>query len=311
MKDLEKILELIESGNASDEELISIAGNNAEAVEFVNTYKKLNNIYSSMHISIDELKEYILFKNGMEKESASVEEKVPSIMKHLANCIKCNNEYKTLAGELIEIDLLLKKELHKQEEPKIIPLNHANKRISYFRYAAAIMIIPFVFAAASLILQPGAYKFASIGNNDDMFTTRGRSAVEYLKAAELINAKKYEEAITILNEDVTNNRNDETVFYSYYLTGLLNLEIAESSFAGFFKHYNAEKVNRAIVALNKCIELNNSGKFNNVNLDAEFYLGKAYLMLKNTEEAKKHFRIVVEQKGSQFAEADDILKNID
>ncbi|MBK6913984.1 MAG: hypothetical protein IPH11_10120 [Ignavibacteriales bacterium] len=59
------------------------------------------------------------------------------------------------------------------------------------------------------------------------------------------------------------------------------------------------------------IEKNLSGKYQNLSMNAHFYIAKAYLMFDDKENAKKYLEKVIEEKGSKMIEAENILSDLE
>ena len=116
--------------------------------------------------------------------------------------------------------------------------------------------------------------------------------------------------MNFFKEDINENKIDQSIFYTYYVLGITQLHTAEESFIGLFKNYDKEKVNDAIASLNKAIELNTSGSYENINLDAQYYLGRAYLLVDNLKSAKENLQIVIDRKGRFYKEANKLVETI-
>ena len=125
-----------------------------------------------------------------------------------------------------------------------------------------------------------------------------------------IENKKWDEAVKYLNEDILNHESEGSIFYSHYVLGLTYLKAAGSDIFGLFKSFDKEKVHLAINSLNKSIEKNKSGNFENVNLDAHYYLGTAYLLLDDITRAENHLQIVVKERGRFYKDAQQLLGSI-
>jgi hypothetical protein len=88
------------------------------------------------------------------------------------------------------------------------------------------------------------------------------------------------------------------------------LKAADSDFLGLFKSFDKQKVQLAVYNLEKTLELNTSGNFNNINLDVNYYLGKSYLLLDDFVEARTHLQFVVNEKGGLYKDAEELLNSI-
>ena len=106
------------------------------------------------------------------------------------------------------------------------------------------------------------------------------------------------------------NQKDESIFYTHFVLGITYVNKAESDFLGLFKSFNKEDVAKGIENFEKSIELNKSGKFDNLKLDANYYIGKSYLMIDDKSSARKHLQSVVDGKGSYYKKAEELLKEL-
>lgn len=270
-------------------------------------------VRDSYHPTVEELGKYILYINGIHpQEDKSIIKLAPKIELHLRKCSACNQLFMELNNEYADLDNFLAKEsagIAKPSEPIIAHKSPFNLK----NYSIALITICLLYLAsftASVLLTPKYYKFASIDNRTDLYETRGRVSIDFQESLKALENKDYESAVKWLNGDIQSNQSSETLFYSHYILGLTYLEISKSEFLGLFPSYDPLNVKNGISSLNKALELNNSGKYQNINLDIYFYLGKAELMLNNKSEAKKYLSKVVNEKGSHLSEAEDILKGL-
>lgn len=93
-----------------------------------------------------------------------------------------------------------------------------------------------------------------------------------------------------------------------YVDALTAIEEARTSTLGLFPRYDAEKLTQAEQHLTSVIDRAEAGSF--LALEARFYLGKVYLAQERVDEARSHFKIVVEREGRMADEALDILETL-
>jgi tetratricopeptide (TPR) repeat protein len=155
--------------------------------------------------------------------------------------------------------------------------------------------------------MPKYKKYASLDKAADFYLTGERASKEFQKSMIAIQNRDYESAIKFLSNDIQNNNEDEDIFYSYYILGIVHLESAETSFLDLFPKYNKNAVESGISDLKMSIQKNKSNRGNEIIFDSYFLLGKAYLMLDNVSEARKYFRFVVDSNSSKAEEAKEIL----
>ena len=306
MDKFDEILNLLQKKSLTNEEqslLNSLIDSDSEVKEFYYTYTKINSALKLSHLSLDDLKDYILYKNNLEPVNKSIINRIPEIELHLKECRKCVEEFKTLNQEYSELELFLSNKLSK-EKPAVteknkrvrIPLR-IRKTPAYF--LASIIVLGFVYLSlllASDIVTPANYK---LGRLEDQ---------ESIKALE---DEDYDKAISYLQKDIDKNPDDKTIFYTYYMLGLAYLESSEKSYAGLFATFNESSVKKSLHSFDMCIEKNTSGKFPDITYNAHFYSAKACLILNDTKSAKECLNIVIKGKGSKISEAQTLLSAVE
>jgi hypothetical protein len=227
----------------------------------------------------------------------------------------CNDEFKNLSGEFSNIETFIGSELNKGEEKAKSSSITFIKRSNIFRYAfLSILFLGLIYGAmftVSEITAPKYYALASVNEEPDFYTTRGRVTDDFLKSLNALDEGNIPEAINFLESDIRNNPNDKTIFYSYYILGLTFLDNAEYNFIGLFPQYNNYYVKQALVNFQTAIQKNTTGNYQNITLDAYFYCAKANLMLGNLDDTKKELITVVTEKGSKINEAERMLKELE
>jgi TolA-binding protein len=321
MNNIEKIFELLEKKNLSEQErfqLNSLIESDPEVKKIYETYMKLGTLLKSKHISLDELRDYILYKNNIDPENKDIIKRIPEIELHLKNCEKCTNEFKSLNEEYSELDLFLADKLATQPAKGIeeVPVSIAQlrfRRASLYAFASVI-VIGFVYLSLLLISNmttPDSYQLASVSDKSEYYVTRGRATDEFQESLKALEENNFDKAIEFLQSDINKNPEDETIFYSHYILGLAYLEKADNSFIGLFRSFKRENAEKGLKNLQLCIEKNSSGKFPDITYNAYFYSAKASMMLGDNESAKKYLKIVVEEKGSKMSEAQSILNELE
>lgn len=321
MKNFDKIIPLLEKNNLTKEEknlLDNLLKEDAEANEFYNSYKKIGSAFlASRHLTIDELADYVLIKNGLEPERKESTKNISLFEAHIRRCEKCAKEIENLNKEYSDVENFVSAQFTKHEEPKtkissskIISV----PKFNFNRYAvigiSAIAVLFFSLMVISNFSTSKYYKLASIGDLSDISVSRGRTTNDFELSIKALEERNYQSAIEYLQSDIELNKNDETIFYSYYILGLTYLETAEGNLFGMFPKFNKSSAEAALQNFKKTIDLNTSGKFQNVNLDAYFYAAKACLMLEDSKAAKEYLNIVVKEKGSKMNEAAQILNEL-
>lgn len=316
MNEFDKIVELLDKDSITSEEKALLN----EMIEADPEAKKISQAYSQLKISlkrndhIDEelMAEYVLYKNNLSSErliillSKMVED-------HIRKCNACENLFKELNAEYAEVDTFLSKSLSQQttqEKPTVqkgffLFNNFKTAKYAFASIAAVVVLYLGLFAVSSLTTPD--YK-KSFTDDTDLYTTRGRTSELFQRGLDAIDRKDYDSAIKFLNEDVIKHHNDGSIFYTHFILGITYVDKAESDFLGLFKSFNKDDVKKGIANFKRSIELNNSGKFDNLKLDAHYFIGKSYLMINETESAKRHLQIVIDGKGSFYKNAEDIIK---
>ena len=321
MNNLEKIIELLEKKKLSKEEKLefdSLVGSDPEAKKLYDTYMKLHSLLKSKHISLDELRDYILYKNNLEPENREIIKRIPDIELHLKNCEICTEEFKNLNEEYSEVDFFIADKFKAQpeegrEEIRASYIQSRIRRAPVYAFAS-IIIIGFVYLSMLLISDlttPDIYNLASVSDKSEYYVTRGRATDEFQESLKALEDNNFDLAIEFLESDIKNNPEDETIFYSHYIIGLAYLEKADNSFIGLFRSYNEGDADRGFKNLQFCIEKNTSGKYPDITYNAYFYSAKASLMLGDTKTAEEYLRIVIDEKGSKMDEAQNLLNELE
>lgn len=316
MKKLEKILDILENSNPSetDKKFLDSNKSDEEVKKLVDVYNALKTVLiGSIHLDTDILGDYILYKRGDEKSVEYISLVSDKIETHLKTCDPCSKEYNILSAELDSINNYLDKRItgKKEEQPVLFLFQ---KSIG-FRYAVAtvlvLLISYFGLRIVSDISTPYYKQQIFSAKEDDNYITRGRTSILFQKSLNALENKEYEDAIKLLTEDIEQNKNDKSIFYSYYVLGITYLKTSESDFLGAFKSFDSDKVHRAIESLESSIEKNNSGYFNNLKLDAHYYIARGYLMLDEVNTAENHLNIVVDKRGRFYKKAEELLNSLE
>jgi tetratricopeptide (TPR) repeat protein len=322
MENYKKLIEFLEKDPLNPNErnlLAKLLNENEDLHKYYQTYKSLeNSIPIQGHPSVETLGEYSLYKNKNTEINNSIIKIIPEIEKHLRECKTCTNVLLQLNEEYSSIDNFLnnriKKENKVSEEKSKIRHFIINPRFTYARISfASILIIGIVYSIlffiSSLSITPSE-KLGTLDNKTDYYISRGRVSDEFQKSLIALENGNYDGAIEFLEKDIKANPDDETIFYSYYIIGLIKLESARVSLLGLFPYYNNNTVSEGINYLQMSIERNKSGQFSNINYNAYYFIGKGNLMLNNIPQAKKYFELVISNKGGKIDEARELLDEL-
>lgn len=312
MKNIDILIELLEKKSLTPDEkkqFNSILETDQEAAKFFSVYNGLEKA-AKTEVTLDDLSNYVLYKNSIEPEEKSFYNKIPAIEAKLRESEEFAEEFKILNSELNDISSFLSREIARPEQEAEAPVV-TKQKLYTARYAwASVFAIGFIYLllfGLSYLTTPDYYRYTSIDDEADFYVTRGRASEDFQNSLKAFEESNYTEAIKYLKIDIEKNPDDETIFYNHYIMGLAYLEDAEKSFIGLFPSYNENKASQALSNFEAAIEKNQSGKFENINLDAYFYSAKANLMLGNTGAAKSYLQQVINEKGSKMDEAKEIL----
>ena len=278
------------------------------------------NLPNIIHLDTELIGDFVLYKNEQLPDDTIIPILADKIEFHLKNCLVCNEEYKILQNEYDDVAEHLEKTIEEKEqsdETKSFFSSFALNNFSSFRYAfSTIVILGIIYLGlftVSNFTTPDYNKNIFSTNENGFYVTRGRTSVTFQKGLDAVQKGNYDEAINLFEKDIEDHPHQSSIFYAHFITGLTYLKSAESSFLGMFQSFDNEKVKHAIENLRIAIEKNSSGNYDNLNLDAHYYLGRAYLLLGEINIAKEELAIVVESKGKYYNEAkmliEDLAKN--
>lgn len=316
MTEFDKIVELLEKSDLSAEEKIFLeteSNKNGEVKKFISAYSSVSSALSRKdHIDEELMGEYILLQNEASDERIVILLS-HKIAQHLSNCKECMQEFEDLKLEYSLLNKFVSDSIVSEERTvgKIssqpISFFYGSKLKYAFATVASLFLIYFGLLIGSNLGTPDYLKIATDGEQE-FYSTRGRTSELFQRGLDAVDEKNFTDAVEFLKSDIEKFPNDESIFYSHFVLGLTYLNKAESDFLGLFKNFEEEDVLLGIKNLNRSIELNDSGRFDNLIPDAHYFIGKAYLLIKDTESAKSHLKLVIEDKGSYYKRAEKLLK---
>lgn len=319
MEHYNRIIELLDKKSLTPEEKNQLDSyrKNEETAIFIAGYTAVKKALEKSHISADEMADYILYKNNQEPADNLISYRIPAIDAHLKECKLCSsqmnefkNEYSNI-GDFVSNNLYQDGKAESSLNENIVLRKNSFKPVYAFASIIVVGLVYLLLFAVSGITTPDYLQYASITKESEVYLTRGRASEEFLKSFDALENKNYNQAIGYLERDIENNKTDETIFYSYYILGLTYLEMSESKFLGLFPSYNENNVKQGLNNLQSSVELNTTGKFDNIKLDAFFYMAKGNLMLGKKETAKEYLQTVIARKGSKMEEAAVILDQME
>ncbi len=320
MEKFDQILELLDKTTISDEEqayLDEALKSDEEVKKLISVYRGLqNSLPNSLHLDIATIASYILYENGEEPEIKSVNLLSKKIKEHLSKCKSCRLEYDYLKQEYLSTNEFVVSTLkNKKHSEKIqAPVWSIFKTSNVFKYAFASVVI-------LIMLYSGLFIYSNINlssydkdlfnqGTEEVYSTRGRTSLNFQKGLDAVEHGNYEMAEKYFKDDIAENKNDKSIFYTYYILGITQLHTSEKSFLGLFTNYDKKIVDDAIASFNRAIELNTSGNYENINLDAHYYLGRAYLLEDNFDNAEQNLNLVIKNQGRFYNEAKELIATI-
>lgn len=317
MENKDRFLDLLsrkdELNDVEKEQLNYFLKNDKEAADLYDIYKHAEKgVKSFYHLPTEEIGDYVLYINNEPPEDPSLLSKIPLIENHLRKCQKCNEVFIDFNSEHLEISSFMDDNyvgagtpIKQTAQRSIRPLSFKYLTVGSF----VILLLFFGTLLLSNISTPQVYELA-IMDDSSLYITRGRATDEFEQGLKALDNKNYDEAIASFKSDIIKYKNEKSVFYSSYILGLTYLQSAEKNVAGLFRSYETDKVKDGIRFLETAVTENNSGDFPNVNYDAEYYIGKGYLMLNNKLKAAEYFNKVIASRGSKMDEAKKILSEL-
>jgi tetratricopeptide (TPR) repeat protein len=314
------LLELLQKNKLSEEEqqqLNLLIQSDPELAKLYGSYKKISNtVKYHSHLSTGEISEYVLYKNGLSTDGTGIIMHAPRIEEHLRICKRCEDEFKELNSEFVEseafIDAALLKPISGDSKGNS-SVSGILRRPYSLKIAFATTVIILLFTVAAVIInltRPSYYDLAKLTDKSELSITRGRATDDFQKGIEAYDDGNYSKAAAFFDNDIKFNDNESTIFYTYYILGLTNLEFAQKNTTDLFPAFNKGKALISITNMKICIQKNNTGAFPDINLNAYYYLAKAYLMLGNKEEAVSCLKNVITGKGSKMDDAAKILNKL-
>ena len=323
MEKFEKILELLEKHYLTAEEKLSLklfADSDEELKSLIGIYNSLSSSLSAPgHIPIDLLTSFVLTEKGDESEYKLLAILKGKIISHLAECSNCKNEYENLLIDYSEIEEHVSKSISRDLQPSVkkndFLFSSFFKRANTFRYAFAALAV-FVIAYSGLFLfssfvTPDYKKNIFSNEQEDFYKTRGRTSPLFQQGLNAIDSQDYLKAIEFLSMDIKEHQNEKSIFYSHYIIGITYIQASKSDFLGLFNSYDAEKVNLAIANLKESIDKNNSGDYESLKLNSYYYLGRAYLLIDDSESAVANFQKVINGKGKYSVESSQLINQLE
>ncbi len=313
-----KIIDLLDKDFLTEDEqnyLNEVIHSDEDSASLVAIYNNLKtNLPNTTHLDTELLGEFILYEKNELGDDRIIPLLAAKMKSHLKNCLVCDEEYQKLIKEYEKVGVHLKETIKKKVtqnsiKPKISTI--IVEKFSTFRYVyatvAVLAVLYLGLFTISSISTPDYTKNIFSDDDNGLYMTRGRTSVLFQKGLDAADRGHYDEALNYFEEDIIEHSSESSIFYSHFITGLIYLKSAEKDFLGLFLSYDVEKINHAIENLNTSIEKNTSGNYDNLKLDAHYYLGRSYLLLENYDKAKEELNIVITLKGKFYNQAKELV----
>jgi len=323
MEKFDKILELLEKKSLTEAEkklLEEFSDSDDEIKSFISFYDSLrSSLTVTGHIPTDLLASYVMFEMGDASEDNIIPVLREKIKSHLDQCNVCKNEFTVLQQEYSEIKVHVDKSVLRTSQSSLKEKNFFVpsflKSSSSVRYAFATLAL-FIAAYLGLFvvsnsITPDYRKNIFSDEQNDFYKTRGRTSPLFQQGLDAIDKGDYSKAIEFLSEDITKHQNEKSIFYTNYILGITYIRSAESDFIGLFKSYDRNQVELAIANLKESIDKNNSGDYESLKLDANYYIGRAYLLTDDKYLALESLQKVVDGRGRYSKEASKLISDLE
>lgn len=323
MEKFDKILELLEKKSLTEAEkklLEEFSDSDDEIKSFISFYDSLrSSLTVTGHIPTDLLASYVMFEMGDASEDNIIPVLREKIKSHLDQCNVCKNEFTVLQQEYSEIKVHVDKSVLRTSQSSLKEKNFFVpsflKSSSSGRYAFATLAL-FIVAYLGLFvvsnsITPDYRKNIFSDEQNDFYKTRGRTSPLFQQGLNAIDKGDYSKAIEFLSEDITKHQNEKSIFYTNYILGITYIRSAESDFIGLFKSYDRNQVELAIANLKESIDKNNSGDYESLKLDANYYIGRAYLLTDDKNLALESLQKVVDGRGRYSKEASKLISDLE
>ncbi|MBL1215495.1 MAG: hypothetical protein HND52_19165 [Ignavibacteriae bacterium] len=321
MNEKDFIYKLLEKENISDDEnsqMNEILNKDRSLKSFVNFYFKAKAaVEKKSHIAPDILADYILFKSQLQTESAGIFNLADKIENHLRGCDKCTEDFKVLNEEYLSVDEFItdnisQTDINETEITKNVFKNIFQSRTVYKSlYAFALLVL--FYAGAVFITNysiPDYNREITELSGELNLNSRGRASQEFLMGISELQKGNFENAVLSFKSDLKNNKNSKTIFYTHFILGQAYLRNAKKDLLGINLGFDQDFINKSINEFRNCIAVNNNYQFVNINYDAHYFVGRAYLLRDDKNQAIEEFNKVIENKGRFINEAKELISTI-
>lgn len=262
------------------------------------------------------------------------QQEIAGIETHVQTCLDCRQKVEQVTQEFREIDAYLEQAGVPETKINIaMAKTSARKKSSGVREMIAsladrifalpkLQLYPATAAAFALVLilvwvsplfrgsEFQYYKVASIDPKTEIAGAYLRGDVEqdFSDGLFAFDQGQYNFAIEKLEKFITVNPGSPNRSHAGYITGVASLAIAKSDFIGRFHAIDDDLVYRAIEYFQAAIQSTNNLR---IQENAYWFLGKAYLMLQNSDQAKTSFQKVIALQGDRAGAARRLMAELE
>lgn len=141
------------------------------------------------------------------------------------------------------------------------------------------------------------------------FTTRNSATKVLNEGFDAFNKGDYQKSIANLEQFIDQSSNDSSsVAYAHEISGIAYLFESKEAIFGRFKKYDPIYLDRGIEHLQQVIKLTENRRLSE---NAFWYIGKAFLLKKEIDQAAVSFKSVLQFKGEKYRAAQQILENLE
>ncbi len=172
--------------------------------------------------------------------------------------------------------------------------------------SAVILIAGFgLLAGMSSLVTPRYFEATTI--TPATFTTRGESSSLGL-GINALHQKDYPTAFMFFQRTINQKPHTDEAFLASYFSGSIHLTNARRTLFGLFLSFEQAQVDSGIVDFTYVLQnVQNAEEFRSLEEQCRFILGQAWLMKKNTVNARQEFERVIQLHGIKKQESIKIL----
>lgn len=250
------------------------------------------------------------------------DDELMQVESHLSVCAACNLRVKAyrqfhLNNQAVSAEMVIPA----APLPECVDEDHSRPAVkmprshSLYQRAAVATLVLFVVAGLSIVAadyftRPQYYHLASVRSDqyDQIILYRERNSL--LQAIFLFRSGDYEQAISALEASIATREGYNMRPYLRFMQGLAHLKLAESNTYGLFPRFEMNRVEKAIVIFQACIDEATSAEMSGVRASAYIYQAKAYLMSGDAGAAQQGLRQAAQSEDELAEQAAQMLKQL-